>query len=113
MQLTSAHFKPGFHRSAYPQVILMHVIRRLKVGGTLLVMDYASPYQGYASTPDQYRQYGFMKSELGSLLEQQGLLEATVDPLTDSQGTVILEAGGHRQLVLAKGVKPGQPTWNA
>ncbi|KAF8468887.1 S-adenosyl-L-methionine-dependent methyltransferase [Kalaharituber pfeilii] len=92
----------GFHQFPYPQMVLMHVFRRLKVGGTVLIMDYASLYQGYPSTANQY---GFMKSELRGLLEQQGLVNVDVETLTDSEGNIILENEGQRHIVLAKGVK--------
>ncbi|KAI5809999.1 S-adenosyl-L-methionine-dependent methyltransferase [Peziza echinospora] len=101
---------PGFHISNYPQVILMHIYRRLKSGGIILIMDYESPYQGYSSVPSQSRHYGYTRGELQALLEQQGLADVYVEALTDSEGNSILDEGGQRQLVLAKGVKKG---WQA
>lgn len=90
----------------------MHIFRRLKIGGTLLIMDYASLYQGYPSAAHHYRQYGFTKNELRGLLEEQGMVDVNVEALTDSEGTPIAEPGGQRQIVLAKGVKRSDG-WNS
>lgn len=112
-KLNNKLIQPGFHQCPQPQLVLLHLIRRLKIGGTLLVMDYMSPYHGYVSIPNQYRlQYGFLRAELHDLLGQQGLVEVGVELLTDSQGTVVTESTG-RQVVLAKSVKPPQQRWQA
>lgn len=86
-------------------------MRRLKVSGTLLILDYVL-IQGYPVT-DQYQRSGFTRAELQNLLEHQGLADVEVVALTDSRGNIIMDSSGQWQVVIAKGVKPGILVWNA
>ena len=109
-RITLNALKPGFHQCPSPLNVLYHVVRRLKIGGTLLILDYV-PIQDYTVT-NQYQRCGFMMAELHNMLEHQGLADVEVVPLTDSRGNIILDSSGQRQIVIAKGVKPGILVWN-
>ena len=84
-------------------------MRRLKVGGTLLILNYVL-IQGYPVTDQRY---GFTEVELQNLLQHPGLAEVEVVALTDSCGNIIMDSSGQCQVFIARGVKPGLSAWNA
>lgn len=95
--------KIGFYQCPSPTTALLNIVRKLKVGGTLLIIDYA-PIHNYPVS-GQYQRRGFTMPELHNMLLQHILDEVDVVPLTSSRGNIIMDNSGQWHVVIAKGVK--------